>query len=78
MPPAIPSVKISQVAPSADEVTAARKLLAELPDGKKRSKMTCLKDFLIKKPDAAADMNDSRLRESYLEAFMVHQMRQKI
>jgi hypothetical protein len=77
MPPKQAAVKLNSVAPSADELAAARKVLAGVDKKQLRSKFACMAHWLKDNPDAAASSSRGDQRKAYLEQFMVWQMRQK-
>ena len=68
---------LSGITPTTAELAAAKKLLADADDKKRRSTNGCLSNFLKANPDAKIEGTRGPERDYYLQLFLVHQMRQK-
>ena len=78
MPPKMKGTKIGSVEPTADELEAARKVLADATAGGRRSKNASFIHFLKTNPDCGNEDAASAkglARDAYLEKFLVLQMR---
>ena len=78
MPAALPKARLRDMAPTAEEVDAARKIIAGSSKEEVKSKMTCFSEW-IKKQEQSEDIAASRgdARKEWLCLFLAHQARSK-
>ena len=77
MPPAHLKVDLGSVAPTPEEMEAARAILRGATTGQMKSRMASMVHFLKAAEDEKAQKSRGTARQEYLEAFTVHQMRMK-
>ena len=71
------NVKLSALAPSSDDVKAAKELRDSADNKKLRSVKTGFDAYLKKNPDEAINSADTEIKEKLLLNFMVLQLRAK-
>ena len=76
MPASLASADLKNLVPTKEEIAEARKILAT---GNKatRSRMQSMRQWMEKNPDSEVSDSKGQDRRGYLEAFIVHQLRQK-
>jgi hypothetical protein len=77
MPATLGKVELGLVAPTPEELDAARAILRGATPADKKSRMACMSHFIKGHNDSRAMSSRGSERQTYLEAFTVHQMRQK-
>ena len=77
MAPKLSKARLSEITPTAEELQKAKELLANYGKDAKRSKMTCMNNFLKANPDNKASSSLGEDRQKYLEAYIVHTLRAK-
>ena len=77
MPPAHLKVDLGSVAPTPEEMEAARAILRGASNGQMKSRMASMVHFLKAAEDEKGQKSRGTDRQKYLEAFTVHQLRGK-
>ena len=79
MPPSVPITDLRKLAPSQEEVLAARKIIQASSEKELKSKMNSFGAWLKKQDDVDPDIVTSRgeKRKEWLELFLAHQMKSK-
>ena len=77
MPPSLGKIELGAVAPTAEEMDAARAILRGANNTQMKSRMASMVHFVKATEDGKALKSRGTARQEYLEAFTVHQMRMK-